>query len=111
MRELTRLRELPRTDRRLLAACCIAAPIVAAGIRWNGFLRLQNALAKLSDRFRREAPMEASAREEARRVVRVVAIAAERGPIRVTCLGRALLAWWILRQRGITTTIRVGVRR
>jgi hypothetical protein len=36
--------------------------------------------------------------------------AAKRAPFHVTCLQRSLLLWWLLRWRGVHSTVRFGVR-
>ncbi len=46
-----------------------------------------------------------------RRIVALVDAAERRVPVPVTCLTRALVLGWILRRRGIPTTLRIGVRR
>ena len=48
---------------------------------------------------------------QARSAARMTTIAANRGPYRATCLRRSLLLLWLLRRRGITASIRFGVRR
>ena len=41
----------------------------------------------------------------------MIAIAARRTPLRVTCLPRSLALHWMLRRRGIESTLRIGVRK
>lgn len=47
----------------------------------------------------------------ARRVARMVSIAANHGPYRASCLPRSLLTWWLLRRQGIATALLFGVNR
>ncbi len=48
---------------------------------------------------------------EAKRCAYLVSVAARYGIIRAKCLPQALLVFWLLRRRGISTEIRIGVRR
>lgn len=45
------------------------------------------------------------------RIVALMDAAERRVPVPVTCLTRALALGWILRRRGLPTTLRIGVRR
>lgn len=95
-------------ERRLLAACLVAGPAVAAGVRLFGLRRTRDVLARWSG-----APTPARSGPEAeacaRSVARVAGIASRRGPLPVTCVPRSLLVWWLLRRRGIDAALRVGV--
>jgi len=111
MRELAKLRALDGAERRLLAIALIALPLVAAALAIAGYLRVHAALS----RWPRVSPArfdgEGARSARAQRVARVVVIAAAHGPVRTTCLRRALLTWWLLRREGIETVVRVGVAR
>ncbi len=49
--------------------------------------------------------------EEATRLARMVRLAARYGPHRANCLKQSLVIWWLLRQRGLETALRIGVRK
>ncbi|MFO1316209.1 MAG: lasso peptide biosynthesis B2 protein [Burkholderiales bacterium] len=46
----------------------------------------------------------------ARAVARLVGIAAAHVPVRVTCLHRSVVLWWLLRRDGIRCELRLGAR-
>ena len=80
-------------------------PAVGAANRVFGFTRVQNALAVTPERGGRQLTT-----ENALYVVAIVELAARRGPFRANCLQRSMVTWWFLRRRGLTTSIRFGVR-
>jgi len=41
----------------------------------------------------------------------MVNIAAREGVYRPNCLGQSLVLWWLLRQEGIASELRIGVRK
>jgi hypothetical protein len=49
--------------------------------------------------------------QQARRIARMVKIAASHGPYRATCLPQSLTLWLLLRRRGIASSLRIGVRK
>ena len=49
--------------------------------------------------------------DEARRLAWVVDGTARRGPWKANCLQRSLVLWWFLLRRGMSSEIRIGVRR
>jgi hypothetical protein len=53
---------------------------------------------------------EALSPEEITRLGALVNIAARHVPCPVTCLTRSLLLGWLLRRRGVATSLRIGVR-
>lgn len=48
--------------------------------------------------------------QRAQVVSRLVGIAAGHGPVRVSCLHRSLVLWWLLRREGIPCELRLGAR-
>jgi hypothetical protein len=45
----------------------------------------------------------------AQRLGRLVNIASRHGPYSATCLRQSLALWWLLRRRGVTAELRIGV--
>ena len=43
-------------------------------------------------------------------LVRMVTVAANRGPVKANCLPRSLATWWLLRRRGLECELRLGVK-
>jgi hypothetical protein len=111
MRELVKLRALSGAERRLLVVSLAFVPFVAAGLALFGFGRMRAAMARWPRAGAAAFPTADAASARAASVAKIVAIAAGRGPVRTTCLRRSLLLWWLLRNDGIETVIRVGVNR
>jgi hypothetical protein len=100
-------RGLPSADRGLLLAVLACLPAVAAALRVFGLRRVCRILSGAAATRPRAWAEDA---EEAQAVGRLVDIAARRGVGRPTCLARSVTLWWLLRRRGIDSTLRIGVR-
>jgi hypothetical protein len=111
MRDLAKLRALRGPERRWLVLALFAMPFVSAGCSILGFRRLHAVMARWPRPRRALVLSEDAAASCAQRAAKVVAIAALRGPVRATCLRRALVLWWLLRRYGIETELKVGVNR
>ena len=102
-----RWRGLPSADRGLLLGVLACLPAVAAALRVFGLRRVCRILSGAAATERRARADDAG---KAQAVGRLVDIAARRGVGRPTCLARSVTLWWLLRRRGIDSTIRIGVR-
>lgn len=49
--------------------------------------------------------------ERATRIAKLVSAAARRSPMESTCMARALALHWLLRLRGMESSLRIGVRK
>lgn len=106
-----RLRRL--TWRELLRVLHALAYLPLAAIaldRW-GLQRVQQRLARRAPALPTPGRVDPGAIEEARRLAWVVDGTARRGPWKANCLQRSLVLWWFLVRRGISSEIRIGVRR
>ena len=107
------LRILSWRERRLLARAWFLLPLMALWIRVAGFRRVRAFLEGRSS-IPEEPDEKQSPRhrlEEARTVARIITAAASHPLFSISCLPRSLTLWWILRQRGMDSEIRIGVRR
>jgi len=95
---------------RTLATALFLTPLVAVSLPAFGLRRTQAWMSRWPAPRRPRAPAGA-ATARAREVARAVGLAAAHGPVRASCLRRALVAWWLLRREGIPVAIRIGVRR
>ena len=100
-----RFRALPADDRRLVMQAALLLVVAWAGLRVASYQRV---LRLLERRGRRGAGMDAETAAE--RTGWAVEAAAKRSPMPMTCLGRALAAHGMLRQRGLPSQLRLGVR-
>lgn len=104
-----RLRRLFGREGRLLVQTIVLLPAVALAVRALGFQRVYAAL------NRKAPPLAVGLSEEdieervwwARRLLQ---LALRWGPYRPNCLQRSLALWWLLRQQGLGSEFRIGVR-
>jgi hypothetical protein len=107
MRDWAKLRALTGAEKRTLVVALVALPVAAMGLAAFGFGKTQALMARWPRPVHLGVRPDAPALAES--VARVVAIAAAHGPVRVSCLRRSLVTWWLLRAQGVATTVRVGV--
>ena len=101
---------LSRADRRSLLALAIALPLVAGTLRIAGLCRTQTWLQRLAG----SGPMHDAGTIElraAQRLAQLAAIAGRRGALPVTCLPQSLLVFALLRRRGLSPELKLGVRK
>jgi hypothetical protein len=86
-------------------------PFIGAALRLLGFRGTRDLLERFSPAHPTPSrPYSADLAEDAQRSARLVGIAARHRPYRATCLRQSLALWWLLRRRGISTELRIGVR-
>ena len=101
---------LPADEQRLLVGLMAALPGIALLVRARGVTGTARLLERASGSGpRREA--DGADTHAAQRLAQLASIAGRRGVIAVTCLPQALLVEWILRRRGLSPELRVGVRK
>ena len=83
---------------------------MALALRRYGLRRVQSRLQR-TFRIGASTRSEATQLEVARRTAWVIDVAAKRGLWRANCLQRSVTLWWFLGRRGITSELRIGVRR
>src|SRR5688572_5047360 len=109
---LNKVRQLPREDRSRLFQSLLFLPLIHLALLSLGYYRLRGMMERFSRlNVRSIAATESEFVQQARKVARIVDIAAERGAYKATCLRRSLLLWWFLRREGIPSDIRFGVRK
>lgn len=108
----SKLRGLSWSERIVLGQSLMLLPLTALALRCLGFKRWQATTAKLVG-LKRARPVwtEAIRVRHARVLARMVAVAANHGVYRASCLEQSLTLWWLLRRRGIDSQIRIGVRK
>src|SRR5262245_20785905 len=105
----TRWCALAPRERWMLLGFMLGLPVFVGLARVLGVVRTR----RLAERGRRTGGRHASAIElqGAERLAELVAIAGRRGPIRVACLGQALMLHALLVRRGFAPELRFGVRK
>lgn len=106
IRKLSKLRELSRREVALLLEAAVLLPIVAVALRAAGFARTRKLIERWG-RARREQP----AGDTLPVVSRMVRVAASHLPVKAGCLPQSLVAWCLLRRRGVACELRFGARR
>jgi hypothetical protein len=101
---------LTHKERVLLIQAFLLLPVVRIS-RWMRFFRFQRIMGGVKLRSSQIANCNASALETARRVARMVSVAAAHSLFQSSCLDRSFLLWALLRRRGIDTDLFLGVRR
>jgi hypothetical protein len=106
IRKLDRFIHLPAPDRRDLVEAAALSTLAALLIRLFHFRRLAPRLG----RHMAVSPEEQdeSGREKAARVCRAIDVAARHLPWKPVCLPQAVAAQWMLRRRGISSTLYLG---
>jgi hypothetical protein len=110
-RKLEKWRALAARERWLLVQMAVLLPVIGGALRLAGFRRTHRILAGSSvpavakcDGARTGASF-----AMAERLGQLVSIAARHGPYRATCLRQSLALWWLLRRRGASAALRIGV--
>ncbi len=112
MDKCAKLLDLSWGERWVLVRALVFLPITCLTLRLFGLRRVQSTLA-------RRAPINLNRSEsdtfdtlaQARATARVVIAAARYGPYRAKCLPTSLTIWSFLRQQGVDSQVRIGVRR
>ena len=91
----------------------VLLPAISVSLKMRGFRTTQQALQSFS--ISREKEKGSGQRvpegERVRLAVRMVNAAARHGLGRSSCLERSLALWWVLRQEGIASSVRIGARK
>ena len=112
MSNLDKLRKLSSEEQGLLIRSVLLLPLLHLALLSLGYYRLRRILERSLPLDGVEPFASKSNRlSRAREIARIVAIAAEHGVYKATCLRRSLLLWWFLRKAGIPSKIRFGVRK
>lgn len=107
MRRIVRFARLPAAEQRLLAAAAALLAVTRIALWLFPFGVVQRAAARLE---RRRLPRPALP-DDAKRVVWAVDVASRYIPASQNCLNRALTAKVLLARRGLSSQLRIGVRR
>jgi len=106
--ELRRFRALDREAQRLFLRAFVALPMISRSLRRRGFQATQ---ASLSKHLPPSWPPEPSDHQRIATTVRMVRAAVRHGLGQSSSLQESLTIWWLLARRGISTDLRIGVRK
>ncbi len=108
MRKLARFRKLSAWERVIFVRASFLLPAVSVAIRLVGLKRTRTLLEAGARRTRSGG---AASRDDAAHVTWLVMAAARHGPVRASCLPLSLTLQSLLREHGIETALRLGVRK
>src|SRR5437867_2790392 len=109
--KLSKIRQLSSAERSLLVQASLLLPLVFLSLHLLSLRRCQAIFARLVPRRNSTNAGHASkCLEQAYAAARLVNVAADHIPFRVTCLQRSLALWWLLRRHGIEPDLHIGVR-
>jgi len=107
---LRRFSALERPARSLFLRATVLLPLVALSLRWRGFRATQATLQRslLNDNQEREAALVS---KSAAMIAHMVNAADRRGLVHPSCLAKSLTLWWLLARQGISSHLRIGIRK
>jgi hypothetical protein len=110
---LRRFSALERPARGLFLRAATLLPFICFSLRLRGFRKTQAFLQKFppSTNARLDNSSPASMPASADLTVRMVRAAVRHGIGHPTCLEESIALWWLLGRQGITTELRIGVRK
>jgi Transglutaminase-like superfamily len=107
---LRRFSALERPARELFLRAVVLLPLVTLSLRWRGFQATQAAL----QRFLSNASQERDAAFVSKDVAltaHMVNAADRHGLVHPSCLAKSLMLWWLLGRQGISSHLRIGIRK
>ena len=105
---LQRWMELSIGERLTFLQALFLLPLAGLVLRLGRYQSVLSALQKATPL--KERRLKADLLPEARRTAVLVNAAAWRGLYDATCLRRSLVLWWLLRRRGIDSSLHIGAR-
>lgn len=107
MNDLARLRRLSASELMELSFAVLIVPMVALALRLVSLRVIRRVIAATSA----HSITTSVSPERATRIAKLVSAAARRSPVESTCMARALTLHWLLRLRGMESSLRIGVRK
>ncbi len=107
---LRRFRALERPAQKLFLRALVLLPLVTLSLRWRGFRVTQTAL----QRFLSIGSPESADRPADKNTAvtaHMVNAADRHGLVHPSCLAKSLTLWWLLGRQGISSHLRIGIRK
>lgn len=105
-----RFSALERPARSLFLRATVLLPLVALSLRWRGFRATQATLQRFSSNDNQESDA-VRIRKVTPLIARMVNAADRHGLFHPSCLAKSLTLWWLLARRGISSHLRIGIRK
>jgi hypothetical protein len=111
MHNLTKFRQLPVPERKLLISAVFLLPITHFLLNSLGYLNLHRMIERLIPLGRgRESRSEEESVRVGKNVARIVSMAATHGFYRASCLPKSMVVLGLIRRQGLQGDVRFGVR-
>ncbi len=107
---LRRFSALERPAQELFLRALLLLPLVTLSLRWRGFRATQAALQRLLRNAGQESAT-GPADKNASITAHMVNAADRHGLVHPSCLAKSLTLWWLLGGQGISSQLRIGIRK
>jgi hypothetical protein len=108
--KLRRFSSLELGARKLFLRATVLLPAVALSLRWRGFQATQSTLQKSLSNGMPELDSGLVPKHLAL-TAHMVNAADRHGFVHPTCLAKSLALWWLLGRQGISSQLRIGIRK
>jgi hypothetical protein len=105
-----RFSALERPAQGLFLRAMVVLPLVALSLRWRGFRATQSSLKLLLSDFH-PGHDPSLVNKDAAVAAHMVNAADLHGLVHPSCLAKSLTLWWLLARQGISSTLRIGIRK
>jgi hypothetical protein len=110
-RELQRYRKLSPDARRMFQRAVFLLPRIAISLRVRGFGKTRDALQQKLRVPNQPQRSDESASDTLQLACRMISAASRHRAFNPTCLAESLALWVLLKEQGIDSTLRIGVRK
>ncbi len=110
LEKLRRFSALEPPAQKLFLQALALLPVISLSLRWQGFRATQEALQRLLTTRPPEQNLEVGSGQVAL-FAHMVHAADRHGLIHPSCLAKSLTLWWLLGRQGITSRLRIGIRK
>jgi len=107
---LRRFSALERPAQGLFLRAMVLLPLIALSLRWRGFRATQEALQRFLS-SPNEKPDDALVGRDVAVTAHMVDAADRHGLVHPSCLTKSLTLWWLLGRQGISSRLRIGIRK
>jgi Transglutaminase-like superfamily len=110
---LQQFRDLAPETRKLFLRAAVLLLMISLSLKLRGFRATQQTLQKLSipSSAKTSPNDDVATNERVKMTVRMVNAAARHGWGRPSCLEKSLALWWLLKQQGTASSVRIGARK
>ena len=110
LKSLRRFSALEPTARTLFLRSLVMLPLVGLSLKFRGFEATRSTLLKSLSHTKPQTDSDSQYKQICL-TARMVNAADRHGPVHPSCLVKSLTLWWLLGRQGITSQLRVGVRK